>query len=86
MPIPNREKNEDKDKFMSRCMSSEVMNKEYPDSAQRSAICYGQNKSKSDNILEKINDSYILANSIWDDEYSEFIVDHAYVMLSNKKE
>ena len=81
MPIPNREKDEDKDKFMSRCMSSEVMNKEYPDSAQRSAICYGQNKSKSDSILEKINDSYILANSIWDDEYSEFIVDYTYYDL-----
>jgi len=81
MPIPNREKNEDKDKFMSRCMSSEVMNKEYPDSAQRSAICYGQNKSKSDNILEKINDSYILANSIWDDEYCEFVIDYTYFDL-----
>jgi len=80
MPIPNREKNEDKDKFMSRCMSSEVMNKEYPDSAQRSAICYGQNKSKSDSILEKINDSYILANSIWD----ESIVDYTYYALYNE--
>lgn len=42
MPLPKRNKNEDKDKFVSRCMSSEVMKKEYPDNSQRVAICISQ--------------------------------------------
>ena len=42
MPIPKRNKNEDKTKFVSRCMSSEVMKKDYPDNQQRVAICLDQ--------------------------------------------
>lgn len=39
MPIPKRGKNEDKKKFMERCMGDGVMNKEFPDQSQRAAIC-----------------------------------------------
>jgi hypothetical protein len=39
MPIPSKRKDEDKSKFMSRCMSDNVMNKEYPDQSKRTAIC-----------------------------------------------
>lgn len=42
MPLPKRNKDEDKDKFVSRCMSSEVMKKEYPSNSQRVAICIDQ--------------------------------------------
>ena len=42
MPIPRRNKDEDKSKFVSRCMSNEVMKKDYPDEKQRVAICIGQ--------------------------------------------
>lgn len=42
MPIPQRGEKEDKDAFMQRCMSSDVMNKEYPDNKQRVAICISQ--------------------------------------------
>lgn len=42
MPIPHKNKDEDKTKFVSRCMSSEVMKKDYPDSKQRVAICLDQ--------------------------------------------
>lgn len=42
MPIPNRRKNEDKTKFLSRCMSDEIMKKDYPDNKQRVAICLHQ--------------------------------------------
>jgi hypothetical protein len=42
MPLPKRNKDEDKDKFVARCMGSEVMKKEYPDNSQRVAICIGQ--------------------------------------------
>lgn len=39
MPIPSRKDNEDKNSFMSRCMSDNTMSKEYPNSDQRTAIC-----------------------------------------------
>jgi hypothetical protein len=42
MPLPKRNKDEDKDKFVSRCISSEVMKKEYPSNAQRVAVCIDQ--------------------------------------------
>jgi len=50
MPLPKRNKDEDKDKFVSRCMSSEVMKKEYPDNSQRVAICIGQATADCDCI------------------------------------
>ena len=39
MPIPSKRKDEDKNKFMSRCMGDNTMNKEYPDGQQRYAVC-----------------------------------------------
>jgi len=39
MPLPKPEKNEKSNKFVSRCMRDETMNKEYPDEKQRIAIC-----------------------------------------------
>jgi HK97 family phage prohead protease len=50
MPIPKPNKDEEKDKFMERCMSNNTMNNEYPDEKQRYAICLTQwdNKDKKD--------------------------------------
>lgn len=42
MPTPSRRKEEEKDSFVSRCMSNETMKKEYPDEKQRVAICIQQ--------------------------------------------
>lgn len=42
MPIPKRKPDEDKEKFVSRCMGNETMKKDYPDQKQRVAICIGQ--------------------------------------------
>ena len=39
MPIPSPNKDEDRKSFMSRCMGNDVMNKEYPDVKQRTAVC-----------------------------------------------
>ena len=53
MPIPNRRKDEDKDKFVSRCMSSEVMKKDYPNQQERVAICIQQASAELNlNIIE----------------------------------
>lgn len=42
MPLPNRNKDEEKDSFVSRCMSNEKMKTEYPDEKKRVAICIQQ--------------------------------------------
>ena len=74
MPIPKRNPNEDKQKFVSRCMGSEVMKKDYPDTKQRVAICLGQTrqKSKSD-LIEEVHDELFAKNCSWDDEWNEFV-------------
>jgi hypothetical protein len=42
MPIPERQDNESSDEFMRRCMADDVMRDEYPDAAQRYAVCLMQ--------------------------------------------
>lgn len=54
MPIPEKNPNEDSQKFVSRCMSSEVMKKEYPDAKQRVAICLGQTKRSKNSLLDNV--------------------------------
>ena len=39
MPLPKRKDGEDRNKFMSRCMSDSNVSKEYPDNKQRVAVC-----------------------------------------------
>jgi len=42
MPMPKRKTDEDKTKFVARCMTDSVMKKDYPDNSQRVAICLDQ--------------------------------------------
>jgi len=42
MPLPNPRKDEDKNSFISRCMSNETMKSEFPDQKQRTAVCFSQ--------------------------------------------
>lgn len=51
MPLPKRGEKETKQEFLTRCMSNSTMNKEYPDSSQRYAVCMGQSKSS---LLEQV--------------------------------
>jgi hypothetical protein len=39
MPLPQRKKDESKENFLSRCMTDNVMKKEYPNNEQRVAVC-----------------------------------------------
>ena len=48
MPIPKREKGEEAQKFMGRCMTSEVMKSEYPEQKQRVAVCMQSSRSQAD--------------------------------------
>ena len=45
MPLPTKQPNEEKNKFTNRCMSDDMMKKEFPDSKQRVAVCLNQYKS-----------------------------------------
>lgn len=53
MPIPRPSKEEDKTKFLSRCMSDKVMNKEFPERRQRFAVCNKAWERKSQTVSEK---------------------------------
>lgn len=39
MPIPSKQKDENPDQFLARCVGDKQMNKEYPDQDQRVAVC-----------------------------------------------
>ena len=73
MPIPSKKQNEDKNKFVSRCMSNETMKKDYPDSKQRVAVCLGQTRKSKSSLIELVHDSLLASNCSWDDEWDEFI-------------
>lgn len=46
MPLPTPNSGESQSTFVSRCMDSDVMNREYPDQKQRAAVCYSQYRRK----------------------------------------
>ena len=76
MPVPKPEKNEDKQKFIARCMGNETMKKDYPNNQQRIAICLGQTRRKSkSSLIEEVHDAalYLASNCSWDDEWDEFV-------------
>jgi hypothetical protein len=72
MPIPNPEQNEDKQKFVARCMSNETMKKEYPDSKQRVAVCLSQSRKSNSCLIEDVQQNLVVDNAIWDDEWNEW--------------
>jgi len=42
MPLPTRNEDESRENFISRCMSSDKIKKEFPDQSQRVAVCMSQ--------------------------------------------
>jgi signal peptide peptidase SppA len=42
MPLPTPDTDEEKDRFISRCMGDETMNRDFPDESQRRAVCEKQ--------------------------------------------
>ena len=76
MPIPSPEGNEDKQKFVARCMGNETMKKDYPDTKQRVAICLGQTRRKSQgDLVSEVQENLEIANGCWDDSWDEFTWD-----------
>jgi len=55
MPLPVPRKKEKSKDFISRCMDSETMKKEFPESKQRVAVCYSQlRKARGKSKLERL--------------------------------
>lgn len=54
MPIPKPHDNEDRQKFISRCMGDDVMKKDYKDPKQRVAICLGQTQKIKSSLLDQV--------------------------------
>lgn len=58
--MPSPKKNESKKNYISRCMSSQKTNKDFPDQKQRTAFCYSQweksssSKSRMEELLQSI--------------------------------
>jgi hypothetical protein len=73
MPIPQKRKKEDRQNFISRCMSDEVMKKDYPDTKQRIAVCLSQTRSSESSLLEQVHDNLLASNCSWDEDWNEFI-------------
>lgn len=69
MPLPEKKKDEDSKKFVSNCMGNPKMQKEYPDSKQRVAICIHQSKA---DLLEQADLHMQYSEGEWDDEWQEF--------------
>lgn len=76
MPLPEPKDNEPEDEFVSRCMSDDVMKKEFPKHKQRSAVCYKQYEKKNEenkmDILKKIDNYLNEANTDYGVKWREF--------------
>ena len=75
MPIPTPSSDENKDKFVSRCMSSEIMKKDYPDSKQRVAVCLSQTKKDKhakNELLNEVQANLAYLKSEYDETWDEF--------------
>lgn len=75
MPLPNKKPDEDRQKFLSRCMSDPKAKKEYPDSKQRVAVCMNQARGEDCSLVNKVHDAILAANQQWDEEWEEFVYD-----------
>tara|TARA_Y100000034_G_C6663075_1_gene290791 strand:- start:121 stop:345 length:225 start_codon:yes stop_codon:yes gene_type:complete len=64
MPLPTRNKDEDAKRFVSRCMSSDVMKQEYPDQKQRTAVCISQSRAGANGNIVQLADEEIIYDTI----------------------
>ena len=56
MPLPNPKKNEKQGDFISRCAGNETMNKDFPETKQRVAVCYSQWKKAKASAMASIGE------------------------------
>jgi hypothetical protein len=76
MPIPQPNKNEDKQKFVARCMGDEVMKKDYQDTKQRIAVCLSQTKKKTNStLIDEVQENLEFITATYNDLWDEFLVE-----------
>jgi len=68
MPLPSPRKNQEKNSFISDCMSDPDMISEFPKQKQRAAVCHSQRKRRKAEGAENLNWSE------WDSEENEYYV------------
>ena len=56
MPLPTRNVDEPHDQFVKRCMGDPVMVRDFPDSAQRRAVCERQAKVHGEGVLNLVSE------------------------------
>tara|TARA_B100000902_G_C27321897_1_gene925244 strand:+ start:5837 stop:6352 length:516 start_codon:yes stop_codon:yes gene_type:complete len=73
MPLPKQQPGENRQKFVSRCMSDPKSKEEFKDTTQRIAYCVKEAKEQSkSSLIEDVQDELLIANATWDDEWDEF--------------
>jgi|LakMenEpi03Aug12_release.lakeMendotaPanAssembly.Ray.scaffolds.fasta_scaffold00123_77 hypothetical protein len=77
MPLPNRNKDEKRDDFVARCMQNDTMKSEYPDQAQRVAICIRQ--ATADCSMIEAADFELQMESGYEEELTE---DNFYIPVA----
>jgi|TARA_B100000073_G_scaffold347886_1_gene363800 hypothetical protein len=74
MPLPKQNPGEDRQKFVSRCMSNPKSKEEFKDTKQRIAYCVKEAREDSKgSLIEDVQDEWMVANATWDDEWDEFV-------------
>lgn len=47
MPLPKQKKGESDKDYINRCMSDDIMNKEFPENKQRAGVCYSEERKST---------------------------------------
>ena len=69
MPLPKHKPGEDRNKFVSRCMSDPNSKKDFPDTKQRIAYCVKEAREDAkSSLISDVHDELLIANATWDDE------------------
>ena len=79
MPLPTPNDKEKRSDFIARCMSSDIINKDFKDQKQKAAVCYSQYekaKKKSKACVEFGEDEMLLIKSSEHYEEAEKEYDH----------
>jgi hypothetical protein len=87
MPLPSKNPDENIKKFVQRCMKNDIMNKEYPDNAQRYAICINQTKKKteSNSLISEV--CSILQKKMDDDlDFEDNVVDASNLIIPKNED
>jgi hypothetical protein len=62
MPLPKKAPGETKEDFIQRCMDDETMKRDFPDEAQRYAICYSRGSVDAEGRFEKQKEQSLQQN------------------------